>query len=128
MVTEADERMPESSRLRQHSTPAIEHRRMSIFKRAFLSRGVNEAVDATWPSFSPFSVLANVPWPASMGVSTGWLLIFLASGLDKTILAISLRSEEHPYDLDESYHIKRIVDGKPFDCDIFFKKKKSDLS
>ena len=96
---------------------------MSIFKRAFLSRGVNEAVDATWPSFSPFSVLANVPWPASMGVSTGWLLIFLASGLDKTILAISLRSEEHPHDLDESYHIKRIVDGNHSIVTFFLEKK-----
>lgn len=84
VVTEADDRMPESRRLRQHSTPAMEHRRMSVLRRIFFSKEVSTSFPIPFPfSFPSFSPM--VVWTLT-GISPAWSFFAMLSGFGEDIL------------------------------------------
>lgn len=80
LVTDADERMPESRRLRLHRIPAMVQRRRSILKRMRLSNAVHASAEG-------FSVM-GCPSEAVRSAAS-----FAASGEDVIFSAVASVTE-----------------------------------
>ena len=82
LVTDADDRMPESRRVRLHRIPAMLQRRISIFCRNFLSRyfkssgAIASISRASRPGWLSSGLAVDVGW-ASVATGTGYFSSFM---------------------------------------------------